>query len=309
MQFGRRGQRDRPIVVYGVLADAMGTADAGGARRWPGVGSVCPGRPADRDADQPSEASSGTGGSRRAPPPDSPWWRARRFSSPCSMSVIWRSPQPGLPRRAAHRLPQPAAGRVGSEAGGLAGGHRRSWPGPARWPDGPAPLSATGRDTLPGGQTLPARSQTGPSTMSAEAIIREAQLDGFYMLRTSEPADRLPTAAVVRGLNLPLPEDRRPAHPGHRTETRVRAHLFLCLLAYYVHWHLRQALDGEDLEAERARARCWRPNRQTQPNGRRPAPRTGYRSALETLMAHLGTRARHRCRLPSEPESRLASSD
>ena len=31
-----------------------------------------------------------------------------------------------------------------------------------------------------------------------EAIIREAQLDGFYMLRTSEPADRLPTAAVVR---------------------------------------------------------------------------------------------------------------
>ena len=44
----------------------------------------------------------------------------------------------------------------------------------------------------------------------------------------------------------------------HRIETRVRAHLFLCLLAYYVQWHLRQALapllfDDEELEAERAR--------------------------------------------------------
>ena len=101
-----------------------------------------------------------------------------------------------------------------------------------------------------------------------EAIIREAQLDGFYMLRTSEPADRLPTAAVVRRYKDLTRVERafrslktvdlhiRPIR--HRTETRVRAHLFLCLLAYYVHWHLRQALapllfDDEDLEAERAR--------------------------------------------------------
>ena len=101
-----------------------------------------------------------------------------------------------------------------------------------------------------------------------EAIIREAQLDGFYMLRTSEPADRLPTAAVVRRYKDLTRVERafrslktvdlhiRPIR--HRVESRVRAHLFLCLLAYYVHWHLRQALapllfDDEELEAERAR--------------------------------------------------------
>ena len=85
-----------------------------------------------------------------------------------------------------------------------------------------------------------------------EAITREAQLDGFYLLRTSEPADRLPTAAVVRRYKDLTRVERafrslktvdlhiRPIR--HRVETRVRAHLFLCLLAYYVHWHLRQAL-------------------------------------------------------------------
>ena len=66
------------------------------------------------------------------------------------------------------------------------------------------------------------------------------------MLRTSEPADRLPTAAVVRRYKDLTRVERafrslktvdlhiRPIR--HRVETRVRAHLFLCLLAYYVHW-------------------------------------------------------------------------
>ena len=101
-----------------------------------------------------------------------------------------------------------------------------------------------------------------------EAITREAQLDGFYILRTSEPDDRLPTAEVVRSYKNLTNVERafrslktvdlqiRPIR--HRTETRIRAHLFLCLLSYYVEWHLRRALapllfDDEDLEAHRAR--------------------------------------------------------
>ena len=155
-----------------------------------------------------------------------------------------------------------------------------------------------------------------------EAIIREAQLDGFYMLRTSEPADRLPTAAVVRGYKDLTRVERafrslktvdlhiRPIR--HRVESRVRAHLFLCLLAYYVHWHLRQALapllfDDEDLEAERARRdpvlaaqpsdSAKRKKRKRLTEDRLPL------QSLETLMAHLGTRARHQCRLPSEPDA------
>ena len=155
-----------------------------------------------------------------------------------------------------------------------------------------------------------------------EAIIREAQLDGFYMLRTSEPADRLPTAAVVRRYKDLTRVERafrslktvdlhiRPIR--HRTETRVRAHLFLCLLAYYVHWHLRQALapllfDDEDLEAERARRD---PVLAAQPSdsakrkkGKRRTEDGLPLQSLETLMAQMGTRARHQCRLPSEPDA------
>ena len=155
-----------------------------------------------------------------------------------------------------------------------------------------------------------------------EAIIREAQLDGFYMLRTSEPADRLGTAAVVRRYKDLTRVERafrslktvdlhiRPIR--HRTETRVRAHLFLCLLAYYVQWHLRQALapllfDDEELEAERARRD---PVLAAQPSasakrkkGKRCTEDGLPLQSLETLMAQMGTRARHQCRLPSEPDS------
>ena len=155
-----------------------------------------------------------------------------------------------------------------------------------------------------------------------EAIIREAQLDGFYMLRTSEPADRLPTAAVVRRYKDLTRVERafrslktvdlhiRPIR--HRTETRVRAHLFLCLLAYYVHWHLRQALapllfDDEDLEAERARrdpVLAAQPSASAKRKKRKRRTEDGFPlQSLETLMAHLGTRARHQCRLPSEPDA------
>ena len=155
-----------------------------------------------------------------------------------------------------------------------------------------------------------------------EAITREAQLDGFYMLRTSEPADRLPTAAVVRRYKDLTRVERafrslktvdlhiRPIR--HRTETRVRAHLFLCLLAYYVHWHLRQALapllfDDEDLEAERARrdpVLAAQPSASAKRKKRKRRTEDGFPlHSLETLMAHLGTRARHQCRLPSEPDA------
>lgn len=99
-----------------------------------------------------------------------------------------------------------------------------------------------------------------------EAIAREKALDGIYIVRTSEPAETLSTPDVVRaykrlgnvekafrtfkGIDLRV----RPIH--HRLEPRVRAHLFLCMLAYYVEWHMRIALApllyvDEDLEATR----------------------------------------------------------
>ncbi|MDP9258877.1 MAG: IS1634 family transposase [Actinomycetota bacterium] len=82
-------------------------------------------------------------------------------------------------------------------------------------------------------------------------IAAEAALDGFYVLRTSVDAETMPTAEVVRsykGLEqverafatLKGPElEIRPIH--HYLEGRVRAHVLLCMLAYYLTWHLRTA--------------------------------------------------------------------
>jgi Transposase DDE domain len=84
------------------------------------------------------------------------------------------------------------------------------------------------------------------------AIAREAALDGFYVLRTSLPAATLDAAATVLAYKSLAQVERafrslktvalevRPVH--HRRAGRVRAHVFLCMLAYYVQWHLRQAL-------------------------------------------------------------------
>jgi transposase len=82
-------------------------------------------------------------------------------------------------------------------------------------------------------------------------IAAEAALDGVYVIRTSVPPDRLRADDAVRhykGLSQlerafrslkTLDLKVRPIH--HRLEERVRAHIFLCLLAYYVEWHMREA--------------------------------------------------------------------
>jgi len=82
-------------------------------------------------------------------------------------------------------------------------------------------------------------------------IETETALDGIYVLRTSVPAQTLQTADVVRaykGLeqverafgSFKGPDLRiRPIH--HHLETRVRAHVLLCMLAYYLTWHLKAA--------------------------------------------------------------------
>jgi hypothetical protein len=83
------------------------------------------------------------------------------------------------------------------------------------------------------------------------AIDAEATLDGIYVLRTSVPKDVLATEDTVRAYkNLAKVErafrcletvDRHVRPIRHRLEQRVRAHTFLCMLAYYVEWHMRLA--------------------------------------------------------------------
>jgi Transposase DDE domain len=85
----------------------------------------------------------------------------------------------------------------------------------------------------------------------AETIAREARLDGIYVIRTSLSAEAMSAADAVRAYKDLARVERafrtlksidlqiRPVH--HWIEPRVRAHVFLCMLAYYVEWHLRDA--------------------------------------------------------------------
>jgi Transposase DDE domain len=103
----------------------------------------------------------------------------------------------------------------------------------------------------------------------AEAIAEEARFDGFYVLRTSLPAEQIDTAGTVRAYKSLAQVERafrcmktvdlelRPVF--HWTAPRVRAHVLLCMLAYYLEWHMRQPLapmlfdDHDRAAAEAAR--------------------------------------------------------
>jgi len=86
---------------------------------------------------------------------------------------------------------------------------------------------------------------------NAESIRAEAALDGIYIIRTSVPAARMDGPECVRSYKALANVERafrslktvdlkvRPIH--HRTAERVRAHILLCMLAYYVEWHMREA--------------------------------------------------------------------
>jgi transposase len=154
----------------------------------------------------------------------------------------------------------------------------------------------------------------------AEAIAAEELLDGIYVIRTSEPAERLTAADGVRSYKrLGLVEQAfrclkgidllvRPIH--HRTAERVRAHILLCLLAFYVGWHLRRAwepllFEDEDLADDRRRRDPVGPARPSEsarlkkethatPEG---LPVHSFRS----LLAHLGTRCRNTCVVSGDP--------
>src|SRR5689334_8703396 len=103
-----------------------------------------------------------------------------------------------------------------------------------------------------------------------ESIAREAKLDGLYVVRTSVSAETLSADEAVRAYKDLARAERafrslksidlqiRPVH--HWIEPRVRAHVFLCMMAYYIEWHLREAWapilfhDHERAEAEKERA-------------------------------------------------------
>jgi len=147
-----------------------------------------------------------------------------------------------------------------------------------------------------------------------EKIAREAALDGIYVVRTSVPAERLDTENTVRAYKGLSKAERafrslktmdlkiRPIH--HHLADRVRAHVLLCMLAYYVEWHMRQAwapllFDDEDPAAGEALRDSPVAPAQRSPAARRKAARKRTDQdqpvhSFQTLLADLATIAKNR---------------
>ena len=164
--------------------------------------------------------------------------------------------------------------------------------------------------------TLDIRDHSFDFEIDEDKVAAEAALDGLYVVRTSLSTQRMNSEDAVRSYKLLSQVERafrslktidinvRPIR--HRLETRVRAHIFLCMLAYYVQWHMLEA---------------WRPllfcdEEQQSKTSRDPvAPAKRSEAALRkvqtrilddgtevhsfrTLLKHLSAIVRNVCRLP-----------
>jgi hypothetical protein len=151
-------------------------------------------------------------------------------------------------------------------------------------------------------------------TVKAAAVKAEAALDGLYVIRSPLPATQMDSAELVRAYKALTAVERafrtlktvnlriRPIH--HRTEDRVRAHIFLCVLAYYVEWHMREAWRGLLFADEDQAAKATRDP--VAPARRSPAalrkasthhlPDGTPAHSFRTLLDELSTVTRNTCR-------------
>jgi hypothetical protein len=158
-------------------------------------------------------------------------------------------------------------------------------------------------------------------TRDHAAIAKEAALDGFYVLRTNVPAEAINTADTVRAYKSLARVERvfrclkttdldiRPIY--HWVSPRVRAHVFLCMLAYYLEWHMRQALapmlfDDHDRAAGEALRSSPVAKAEPSPAAKRKARKKHTDDGLpvhsfRTLLADLATLTRNTVRCGNAP--------
>jgi hypothetical protein len=154
-------------------------------------------------------------------------------------------------------------------------------------------------------------------------IDQEAALDGLYVIRTSLPDETLDASQTVRAYKGLSKAERafrsfktvdlkvRPIH--HRLAGRVRAHVLLCMLAYYVEWHMREALapilfdDDDKSTGDALREDVVAPARRS-PRAQRKAASQRTEDgdpvhSFQTLLADLATLAQNRIQpaLPGAP--------
>ncbi|MGH8512208.1 MAG: IS1634 family transposase [Gammaproteobacteria bacterium] len=147
-----------------------------------------------------------------------------------------------------------------------------------------------------------------------QGIHEEAALDGLYVIRTSVPKETLETQQTVRAYKDLAHVERafcsyksvdlkvRPIY--HHLADRVRAHVFLCMLAYYVEWHMRKALapllfdDDDKPSAERQRCSIVAPAKVSPKAARKASTRRTEEGlpvhSFQTLLADLGTITKNR---------------
>jgi transposase len=156
---------------------------------------------------------------------------------------------------------------------------------------------------------------------NTEAIEAEGKLDGFYVIRTNLEKTTLATSDVVRVYKSLSQAERafrsiktvdleiRPIH--HRLSDRVRAHVLLCMLAYYLEWHMRQALapilfdDHPRAEAAAARSSIVAPAQRSTAARRKAATKRTADGlpvhSFQSLLAELATFTRNTMAMAAAP--------
>ena len=148
-----------------------------------------------------------------------------------------------------------------------------------------------------------------------ERIDNEAALDGLYVIRTNVPVDDLPAEKAVRSYKSLSRVERafrslksvdlkvRPVH--HRLADRVRAHVFLCMLAYYVEWHMRRQLAPILFDDEHKTENTASPVQPARKSAAATLKANSGRTheglpvhSFQTLLDDLATLTRNRVRMP-----------
>jgi len=149
--------------------------------------------------------------------------------------------------------------------------------------------------------------------MNEKSVHIEAALDGIYVIRTSELEEKISAEDIVRNYkNLSKVEqafrtlkgiDLRVRSIRHYLEYPVRAHIFLCILAYYVEWHMRKALspllfDDEELDENRMRRNPVLPPESSKSAKKKKRQTTDGLpvQSFATLLKELGTQYRNFCK-------------
>jgi transposase len=150
-------------------------------------------------------------------------------------------------------------------------------------------------------------------SVNEKSVAEEAALDGIYIVRTSLPKERMSSEEAVRNYKSLANVERafrsmktvdllvRPIH--HRTEDRVRAHIFLCMLSYYVQWHMMEAWrpltfadENQDAKATRDPvAPAKRSNKALAKAALKTTEDDEPVHSFRSLLEHLGSIVRNHC--------------